>query len=78
MHAEQVDGALGGPVVDCGAVVELWHRREMTDGRTTVFVARRFHTMEPGFPTAEAVAVRDGRILAVGSLATVTGALGDR
>ncbi len=33
--------------------------------------------MEPGFPTAEAVAVRDGRILAVGSLQTVTDALGD-
>jgi len=49
----------------------------MTTGRTTVFVARRFHTMEPGFPTAEAVAVREGRILAVGSLATVTSALGD-
>ena len=48
----------------------------MADARTTVFVARRFHTMEPGFPTAEAVAVRDGRILAVGSLQTVTDALG--
>ncbi len=49
----------------------------MTTVRTTVFVARRFHTMELGFPTAEAVAVRDGRILAVGSLDTVTAALGD-
>ncbi len=49
----------------------------MTDDRTTVFVARRFHTMEPGFPTVEAVAVRAGRILAVGSFETVTGALGD-
>jgi len=49
----------------------------MADAETTVFVARRFHTMEPGFPTAGAVAVRSGRILAVGSLDTVTGALGD-
>jgi predicted amidohydrolase YtcJ len=49
----------------------------MADDRTTVFVARRFHTMEPGFPTVEAVAVRAGRILAVGSFETVTGALGD-
>ena len=38
--------------------------------------ARRFHTMEPGFPTAEAVAVRGDRILAVGSLETVVASLG--
>ncbi|WP_201292750.1 amidohydrolase [Cellulomonas citrea] len=36
-----------------------------------------FVTMEPSFPTAEAVAVRDGRIVAVGSLAQVRSALGD-
>ncbi len=34
----------------------------------TVFTARRIHTMSPSVPTAEAVAVRDGRIIAVGSL----------
>ena len=39
--------------------------------------AQRFHTMEPGFPTADAVAVRGGRILAVGSFDTVVAALGD-
>ncbi len=39
--------------------------------------ARRFHTMEPGFPTADAVAVRGDRILAVGSFDTVVTALGD-
>jgi len=47
----------------------------MSDVR--VLVARRFHTMEPAFPTAEAVAVRGDRILAVGSLAEVNAALGD-
>lgn len=35
----------------------------------TVFVARKIITMDPGWPTATAVAVRDGRILSVGSLA---------
>lgn len=35
----------------------------------TVYVARRIHTMNPAQPTATHVAVRDGRILAVGDLA---------
>jgi predicted amidohydrolase YtcJ len=35
----------------------------------TVFVARKIITMDPGWPTATAVAVRDGRVLSVGSLA---------
>ncbi len=33
----------------------------------TVFVARRIHTMNPAYPQAEAVAVQDGKVLAVGS-----------
>jgi hypothetical protein len=47
----------------------------MSDVR--IMRARRFHTMEPGFPTADAVAVRGDRILAVGSFDTVVTALGD-
>jgi predicted amidohydrolase YtcJ len=35
---------------------------------TTVFTARQIHTMNPSFPEATAVAVRDGRIIEVGSL----------
>ena len=35
----------------------------------TVYVARRIHTMNPAQPMATHVAVRDGRILAVGDLA---------
>ena len=35
---------------------------------TTVYPARRVITMNPALPSAEAVAVRDGRILGVGSL----------
>jgi predicted amidohydrolase YtcJ len=42
-----------------------------------VFVADRFHTMEPELPVVEAVAVRDGRILAMGSLASVVDELGE-
>lgn len=41
----------------------------MTD--TTVFTARRVRTMEPSLPVAEAVAVRDGLIVEVGSLETM-------
>ncbi|HET8733354.1 MAG TPA: hypothetical protein VFM45_06230, partial [Anaeromyxobacteraceae bacterium] len=44
----------------------------------TVHVARRIHTVEPANPTATAVAVSGGRILAVGSLDEVRRALGDR
>ena len=38
------------------------------DGPITVFVAKRIITMDPTRPSATTVAVRDGRILAVGSL----------
>lgn len=35
-------------------------------GPITVFVARKFVTMDPGWPEATAVAVADGRIVSVG------------
>lgn len=38
------------------------------DGKITVFTAKKIVTMDPGWPTATAVAVRDGRILSVGTL----------
>jgi predicted amidohydrolase YtcJ len=37
----------------------------------TVYTARRVRTMEPALPLASAVAVRDGRIIEVGSLETM-------
>lgn len=37
-------------------------------GAITVFVAQKIITMDPGRPSATAVAVRDGKILSVGSL----------
>jgi predicted amidohydrolase YtcJ len=44
----------------------------------TIFVAKRIVTMEPGQPEATAVAVADGTIVAVGSLAAVERALRGR
>ena len=41
--------------------------QEATD-KITVYVARKIVTMDPGWPTATAVAVKDGRILSVGTL----------
>lgn len=38
---------------------------------TTVFLARKVRTMEPSLPVAEAVAVRQGRIVEVGTLETM-------
>lgn len=40
-------------------------------GPVTVYTARRVITMEPGLPEATAVAVADGRIVGVGSLASL-------
>jgi predicted amidohydrolase YtcJ len=37
----------------------------------TVFTARRIHTMDESLPVATAVAVSDGRIVAVGDLASM-------
>lgn len=42
-----------------------------SDNPITVYTAKKIITMEPGFPTASAVAVRDGRIVDVGSLETL-------
>ncbi|MFP8875724.1 MAG: hypothetical protein VCB99_02175, partial [Myxococcota bacterium] len=42
---------------------------------TRIFVARNIVTMDPQRPVARAVAVRDGHIAAVGSLAEVRAAL---
>jgi len=43
-----------------------------------IFLARRILTMDPNRPTATAVAVENGHILAVGSLAEVQASLGGR
>lgn len=38
------------------------------DGMVTVYTARKIVTMDPGWPEATAVAVKDGKILSVGTL----------
>ena len=43
-------------------------RAQEQNSPITVFVAKQILTMDPGWPTATAVAVRDGKILSVGSL----------
>ena len=40
--------------------------------KITVFTARRIHTMNPSMPRANAVAVRDGRIVEAGTLETLS------
>jgi predicted amidohydrolase YtcJ len=66
-------------VVGAAAVAGLW---TLAPGGETaslrVWTARKIITMEPEPPTATAVAVEDGRIVAVGSLGEVRAALGDR
>jgi predicted amidohydrolase YtcJ len=43
---------------------------------TTIFRARAIHTLDPAVPSATAVAVRDGRILAVGEPTSLVSAYG--
>ncbi|WP_241488770.1 amidohydrolase [Shimia sp. SK013] len=49
-----------------------------TEDLTTVFIGQNIVTLDPDLPTAQAVAVADGRILAVGSVDDVKAGLGDR
>jgi hypothetical protein len=44
-----------------------------TPSRTVVYAARRIHTMDPARPQATHVAVRDGRVLGVGTPETLRG-----
>jgi hypothetical protein len=45
-----------------------WAQSKAGPSAITVFVAEKVITMDPGWPEATAVAVRDGKILSVGSL----------
>ncbi len=46
-------------------------------GPATIYIAREFLTMDPQRPKAEAIAVQDGRFVAVGSLDEVRKAVGE-
>ncbi|SVC63958.1 uncharacterized protein METZ01_LOCUS316812, partial [marine metagenome] len=53
-----------------------FHRVETPMAMITVFPARRIHTMDPSLPEATAIAVRDGRIVEVGSIESLQPWLG--
>ena len=61
----RADGALNETIAD-----------GLGPAKATIFVAKKFITMEPENPTATAVAVAGDKILAVGSLEQVKAALG--
>jgi predicted amidohydrolase YtcJ len=68
-------GVLGG-----SAALAAWPAKAfaLADPRSADLIVRnaRVYTMEPGAPTAQAFAVRDGRIIAVGSNEAVSGLRG--
>lgn len=63
-----VAGAQTATLQDLGAAVQM--------PGTTIYTAREFITMDPKMPRAEAIAVRDGKFLAVGTRAEVGTAAG--
>jgi predicted amidohydrolase YtcJ len=75
--------AAGGVIavgVATAVAVGMWHLTGPPgpDDTLRVFVARQILTLEADAPTATAVAVQTGRIVAVGSRASVEAALGER
>jgi imidazolonepropionase-like amidohydrolase len=76
-HTEWLGAAAGGAmsIAAIGLATGLFVAAPMAlaqqpagAGPITVFVAKKVVTMDPSQPAATAVAVRDGRILSVGSL----------
>jgi hypothetical protein len=67
---------LGGAAAALGSAG--WIAKAAVDPRSADLIVRnaRIYTMEPSAPTAQAFAVRDGRILAVGSTETIDGLAG--
>jgi predicted amidohydrolase YtcJ len=67
-------GVLGGGA----AFATAWPARAAPDPRSADLVVRnaRVYTVEPGLPKADAFAVRDGRIIAVGSNDAIAGLIG--
>ena len=65
--------------VGLAAVYGAWHwaRESGRESSVRILTARKIVTMEPDPPAATAVAIEDGRIVAVGSLEEVRAALGD-
>jgi predicted amidohydrolase YtcJ len=59
-------------------VSDLQVNQSVVGNAVTVYLARKIITMDPALPTASAVAVEKGRIVAVGSLDEVISVLGPR
>ena len=66
-YVPPVDGTPSIPLLDPIPPSLMDAPEAKTDG-ITVFVAKRIVTMDPGWPRGEAVAVKDGRIVSVGTL----------
>ena len=58
-------------VILCGAIVCASMPMRVAAGQLTVYPARKIVTMDPSMPTATVVAVRDDRIVAVGTMDTL-------
>lgn len=70
----------GIPLIAFGVVVSfLWlgSGPPRHDGSIAVYSAARIITMDPSQPFADAIAIADGRVLALGTLAEVEAALGE-
>lgn len=59
------------PIIVCLAVLSLVTPETVAADQLTVYPARRIITMDPSMPTATAVAVREDRVVAVGTMDTL-------
>lgn len=82
MMRRRLGQALGALLLLVGAagcsrrVPEAAAAEQVVSGAPTVYVAKRIRTMDPARPLAQALAVRDGQVLAVGSREEVLAAAG--
>lgn len=64
-------------VAQAPSLQEITGKLVEQDGEATIYIAREFLTMDPNRPKVEAVAVRNGRFIAVGTLQDVQAAAGN-
>ncbi len=60
-----------------GSLQDLAGQLASPSAVTTIYLAKEFITIDPKKPRAEAIAVRDGRFLAIGTLDDVRAAAGE-
>jgi len=66
----------GAASAQTGSLNDFAGRLADQPGLTTIYTAREFVTMDPGRPSAQAVAVRDGKFVAIGTRAEVAAVAG--